>query len=48
LEAAGGGLMRRDGSPLIYGQRTPDFLVHGFVAHCGGATQAKVRAALTG
>ncbi len=46
LLAAGGGLMRRDGDALIYGQRAPDFLVRGFVAHSGGAVEKAARAAL--
>lgn len=46
LAAAGGGLMRRDGAELVYGQRAPDFLVHGFVAHAGGAAEKRARAAL--
>jgi 3'(2'),5'-bisphosphate nucleotidase len=33
LRAAGGDLMRRDGSPMTYGQRAPDFLVRGFFAY---------------
>lgn len=33
LRAAGGELMRRDGSVMTYGQRAPDFLVRGFFAY---------------
>jgi 3'(2'), 5'-bisphosphate nucleotidase len=48
LEAAGGSVMLRNGEPLIYGLRAPDFAVRGFVAHAGGAIEDKVRAALRG
>lgn len=47
LAAAGGGLMLRRGGPITYGQKAPDFLVHGFVAHSGGAVEKKLREALT-
>lgn len=46
LSAAGGGLMRRTGDALVYGQRAPDFLVRGFVAHSGGGVEKAARAAL--
>jgi 3'(2'), 5'-bisphosphate nucleotidase len=46
LLAAGGDLMRGDGSALVYGQRAPDFLVRGFVAHAGGSVEAAARVAL--
>lgn len=36
LRAAGGELIRRDGSPMTYGQRAPDFLVRGFFAYAPG------------
>lgn len=39
LRAAGGELMRRDGSPMMYGQRAPDFLVRGFFAYAPGVEQ---------
>jgi 3'(2'), 5'-bisphosphate nucleotidase len=46
LEAAGGGVMLRNGQPLVYGLRAPDFAVRGFVAHAGGDIEDKVRTAL--
>lgn len=46
LAAAGGGLMLRRGGSIAYGQKAPDFLVHGFVAHSGGAVETKLREAL--
>jgi 3'(2'), 5'-bisphosphate nucleotidase len=48
LNAAGGGLVLRSGDALVYGQRAPDFLVRGFVAHSGGAAEKATRAALAG
>ncbi len=39
LRAAGGELMRRDGSPMTYGQRAPDFLVRGFFAYAPSVEQ---------
>jgi 3'(2'),5'-bisphosphate nucleotidase len=48
LLAAGGGLVLRNGNALVYGQRAPDFLVRGFVAHSGGAAEKATRAALAG
>jgi 3'(2'),5'-bisphosphate nucleotidase len=36
LRAAGGALIRRDGSPMTYGQSAPDFLVRGFFAYTPG------------
>jgi 3'(2'), 5'-bisphosphate nucleotidase len=46
LAAAGGGLVRRDGGPLVYGLRAPDFLVHGFVAYGGAASEKAARETL--
>lgn len=46
LAAAGGGLMRLDGSPLRYGGRNGNFLVRGFVAYASAAAQAAARDAL--
>ena len=42
LRAAGGGIIRLDGSPLRYGLNPGDFLVHGFVAY--SSEDAKVAA----
>jgi 3'(2'),5'-bisphosphate nucleotidase len=47
VSAAGGGLMLRRGGRMTYGEKAPDFLVHGFVAHSGGAVEQKLRAALS-
>lgn len=44
LKAAGGGVMLLDGSPLRYGGKNGDFLIHGFVAYSGEAAK---QAALT-
>jgi 3'(2'), 5'-bisphosphate nucleotidase len=43
LKAAGGNIMLLDGSPLRYGGRQGDFLIHGFVAY---SSEAAKRAAL--
>jgi 3'(2'),5'-bisphosphate nucleotidase len=47
LSAAGGGIMRLDGSPLLYGERRDTFLIHGFIAHASEAAAAAARAALS-
>jgi 3'(2'), 5'-bisphosphate nucleotidase len=44
LRAAGGDIMLLDGSPLHYGGKNGDFLIHGFVAY---ANEAAKRAALS-
>lgn len=44
LKAAGGEIMRLDGSPLHYGGKNGDFLIHGFVAY---SSEAAKQAALT-
>jgi len=45
LRAAGGDVMRLDGSPLRYGGRGSDFVIHGFVAFSGeAAKQAALKA----
>ena len=43
LSAAGGGVMRLDGAPLRYGDRSNKFLIHGLIAY---ATADAKRAAL--
>ncbi len=47
LKAAGGDIMRLDGSPLRYGGKQGDFLIHGFVAYSGEAAAIAARNALT-
>lgn len=39
LSAAGGGVMRLDGSPLLYGDRDGGFLVKGFIAYASEAAR---------
>lgn len=46
LNAAGGGVMRLDGSPLVYGAPDGDFLVRGFIAYANAAAQAAARDAI--
>jgi 3'(2'), 5'-bisphosphate nucleotidase len=46
LKAAGGGVMRLDGSPLRYGGNNGDFLIHGFVAYSNAATKSAALGAL--
>jgi 3'(2'),5'-bisphosphate nucleotidase len=46
LAAAGGGVMRFDGSPVQYGDRSADFLIHGFVAYANDAARAAALDAL--
>ncbi|MDX2237847.1 MAG: inositol monophosphatase family protein [Hyphomonadaceae bacterium] len=47
LAAAGGGVMRvSDGAPLTYGHADKRFLIDGFVAYGGAASQAIARSAL--
>ncbi|MEZ5957121.1 MAG: inositol monophosphatase family protein [Hyphomonadaceae bacterium] len=46
LRAAGGDIMLLDGSPLVYGGRNGDFLVHGFVAYSGDEAKQAALAAL--
>ncbi len=46
LRAAGGGIIRLDGSPLHYGTNPGDFLVHGFVAYSGDDAKAAALNAL--
>jgi 3'(2'),5'-bisphosphate nucleotidase len=46
LRAAGGGMMRLNGAPVLYGQTPGDTLICGFVAYGGPASQAAARAAL--
>jgi 3'(2'), 5'-bisphosphate nucleotidase len=46
LSAAGGGVMRLDGSPLRYGAREDGFLVRGFIAFAGAAAASAARGAL--
>ena len=46
LNAAGGGVMRLDGAPLIYGQREKDFLIEGLIAYASTEAEAAARAAL--
>lgn len=47
LRAAGGDIMLLDGSPLRYGGRGGDFLIHGFVAYSCEAAAIAARSALT-
>ncbi len=47
LKAAGGDIMLLDGSPLQYGGRQGDFLIHGFVAYSGDAAASAARRALS-
>ncbi|HYD88970.1 MAG TPA: inositol monophosphatase family protein [Vitreimonas sp.] len=47
LNAAGGGIMRLDGAPLIYGDRAGGFLIRGFVAYANDAAREAALAALT-
>ncbi|MGE0596370.1 MAG: 3'(2'),5'-bisphosphate nucleotidase CysQ [Hyphomonadaceae bacterium] len=47
LSAAGGGVMRLDGSPLIYGAPNGDFLVRGFIAFANAEAEAAARATFT-
>lgn len=46
LKAAGGDIMLLDGSPLRYGGKNGDFLIHGFVAYSGDDAKASALAAL--
>jgi len=46
LNAAGGGIMRLDGSPLIYGDRAGAFLIRGFVAYANDAAREAALGAL--
>ncbi len=46
LKAAGGDIMLLDGSPLRYGGKQGDFLIHGFVAYSGEGAAAAARRAL--
>lgn len=46
LSAAGGGVMHLDGSPVRYGLRADEFLIHGFIAFSGAEAAAAARAAL--
>lgn len=46
LKAAGGDIMRLDGSPLRYGGDNGDFLIHGFIAFASAAAASAARAAL--
>ncbi len=46
LNAAGGGVMRLDGSPLRYGDRDGGFLIRRFIAYSGDAAKAAALAAL--
>ncbi len=47
LSAAGGGIMRLDGTPLRYGDAAGRFLIKGFVAYASAAAAAAARRALT-
>lgn len=47
LSAAGGGVMRLDGTPLVYGAPQGSFLVHGFIAYANAEAEAAARAAIT-
>ncbi|WP_066774639.1 3'(2'),5'-bisphosphate nucleotidase CysQ family protein [Candidatus Viadribacter manganicus] len=47
LKAAGGDIMLLDGSPLRYGGRNGDFLIHGFVAYGNATAKAAALQALT-
>lgn len=46
LSAAGGGVMRLDGSPLQYGDRGADFLIRGFIAYASEAARTAALEAL--
>ena len=46
LRAAGGDIMLLDGSPLQYGGKNGDFLVHGFVAYANEAAKSAALRAL--
>lgn len=46
LKAAGGDIMLLDGSPLRYGGKNGDFLIHGFVAYANEAVRAAALKAL--
>jgi 3'(2'),5'-bisphosphate nucleotidase len=46
LRAAGGDIMYLDGSPLRYGGKNGDFLIHGFVAYANEAAKAAALGAL--
>lgn len=46
LSAAGGGVMRLDGSPLRYGDAAGEFLIHGFIAFASAAAASAARQAL--
>jgi 3'(2'), 5'-bisphosphate nucleotidase len=46
LIAAGGGIMRLDGSPLRYGARGDRFLVHGFIAYASESARQAALSAL--
>jgi len=46
LRAAGGEIMRLDGAPLVYGNTTDHFLIHGFVAYAGEDAKAAALSAL--
>lgn len=46
LKAAGGDIMYLDGSPLHYGGKNGDFLIHGFVAYSGETAKAAALGAL--
>lgn len=46
LRAAGGDIMRLDGSPLRYGGSNGDFLIHGFVAYANEAAKNAALSAL--
>lgn len=47
LTAAGGGMMRLDGSPMLYGDSAGGFLIHGFVAYANDAAKQAALRALT-
>ncbi|WP_395645042.1 3'(2'),5'-bisphosphate nucleotidase CysQ [Terricaulis sp.] len=46
LAAAGGDVMRLDATPLRYGTKAPDFLIHGFVAYANEEAADTTRTAL--
>lgn len=46
LSAAGGGIMRLDGSPLRYGNASSGFVINGFIAFSGAAAASAARTAL--
>jgi 3'(2'), 5'-bisphosphate nucleotidase len=46
LKAAGGDVMHLDGTPLHYGLKPDDFLVHGFVAFANAEAANAARLAL--